>query len=123
MRTAYKLSGIVAALMVLQSVLGLMFPSQYRDDEWIRASWWGNDWVTLIVAVRAERVAEDVYALLHPRAPGHTRHDPLDDLLCQRPAVPIEQNSGVPGVMCATERLGEPRRERHVAHPSALRGR
>ena len=71
MRTAYKLSGIVAALMVLQSVLGLMFPSQYRDDEWIRASWWGNDWVTLIVAVRAERVAEDVYALLHPRAGPH----------------------------------------------------
>jgi hypothetical protein len=28
-----------------------MFPAQYRDVEWIRATWYGNDWVTLAVAV------------------------------------------------------------------------
>jgi hypothetical protein len=37
--------------MGMQSVLGLTFPRTYRDAEWIRATWWGNDWVTLIIAV------------------------------------------------------------------------
>jgi len=37
--------------MVVQSSLGLAFPAQYRDDEWIRATWHSNDWVTLTVAV------------------------------------------------------------------------
>jgi hypothetical protein len=37
--------------MVAQSVLGLTFPNQYRDVEWIRATWWGNDWVTLCIAL------------------------------------------------------------------------
>jgi hypothetical protein len=35
--------------MVVQSVLGLVFPGQYHDVEWIRATWFGNDWVTLVV--------------------------------------------------------------------------
>lgn len=38
-------------VMTTQSVLGLVFPGQYRDVEWIRAAWFGNDWVTLVVAV------------------------------------------------------------------------
>jgi hypothetical protein len=29
---------------------GLAFQAVYRDVEWIRATWFGNDWVTLIVA-------------------------------------------------------------------------
>jgi len=37
--------------MVGQAVLGLVFPEQYRDTEWIRATWFGNDWVTLVLGV------------------------------------------------------------------------
>ena len=48
-RWPYILSAVLAALMVVQSVLGLVFPGQYRDVEWIRATWFGNDWVTLVV--------------------------------------------------------------------------
>jgi hypothetical protein len=48
-RWPYILSAVLAALMVVQSVLGRTFPGQYRDVEWIRATWFGNDWVTLVV--------------------------------------------------------------------------
>jgi hypothetical protein len=41
----------LAALMTAQSLTGLMAPEQYRDVEWIKATWYGNDWLTLIVAV------------------------------------------------------------------------
>ena len=41
----------VCALMGVQAVLGLAFPERYRDVAWIRATWYGNDWVTLVVAV------------------------------------------------------------------------
>ena len=37
--------------MALQASTGLLFESQYRDVDWIRATWFGNDWVTLLVAV------------------------------------------------------------------------
>jgi hypothetical protein len=37
--------------MVAQSVLGRIFPGQYRDVVWIRLTWFGNDWVTLVVGV------------------------------------------------------------------------
>jgi hypothetical protein len=36
--------------MLVQAVLGLLFPAQYRDADWIRAAWWGSDWVTLVAA-------------------------------------------------------------------------
>jgi hypothetical protein len=36
--------------MLVQSILGLLFQEQYRDAEWIQAAWFGNDWVTLILA-------------------------------------------------------------------------
>jgi hypothetical protein len=49
MKVPYILSAALAALMVVQSVLGLVFPGEYRDVEWIRATWFGNDWVTLAV--------------------------------------------------------------------------
>jgi len=47
----YRISAALVALMVVQSVLGLLFQEQYRDVEWIKATWFGNDWVTLVVAV------------------------------------------------------------------------
>lgn len=46
-----RLTATLVGLMTLQAVLGLMFAAQYRDVEWIRATWYGNDWVTLAVAV------------------------------------------------------------------------
>lgn len=46
-----KLTFTLAALMATQSLTGLVAPAQYRDAEWIRATWYGNDWLTLIVAV------------------------------------------------------------------------
>ena len=51
MKAPYILTTTLAALMVLQSVLGLVFQDQYRDVDWIKAAWFGNDWVTLVVAV------------------------------------------------------------------------
>jgi hypothetical protein len=45
------------AVMTGQSVLGLTLPNQYRDSAWITATWFGNDWVTLVVAVPILSVA------------------------------------------------------------------
>jgi hypothetical protein len=50
-RPPYLLSAALAALMLVQSILGLLFPGQYQDAEWVKAAWFGNDWVTLVVAV------------------------------------------------------------------------
>jgi len=50
MRVARRLSMALLALMLAQALMGLVFPAAYRDDEWIRAAWFGNDWVTLVVA-------------------------------------------------------------------------
>ena len=38
MKVPYVLSAALAALMVAQSVLGRVFPGQYRDVDWIRAT-------------------------------------------------------------------------------------
>ena len=51
MRAAKTLTAFLAALMCVQSVLGLAFQGQYRDADWIKATWFGNDWVTLVGAV------------------------------------------------------------------------
>ena len=56
-------TAVLAAMMIVQSALGLLLPSLYRDVEWIAATWWGNDLVTLVLvtpvfvvsAVRAAR--------------------------------------------------------------------
>lgn len=37
--------------MASQSVLGLLFHDEYRDAEWIAATWFGNDLVTLTAGV------------------------------------------------------------------------
>ena len=52
-RTPYLLSAALAVLLVVQSILGLVFQDQYRDTAWIKAAWFGNDWVTLVVAAPA----------------------------------------------------------------------
>jgi hypothetical protein len=46
-----KLTPALAALMIVQSLTGVIAPEQYRDAEWIAATWYGNDWLTLTVAV------------------------------------------------------------------------
>ena len=51
MRAARLLTVGLLLVMLLQAALGLLFPAQYRDVDWIRATWFGNDWVTLVVAV------------------------------------------------------------------------
>jgi hypothetical protein len=51
MKAPYVLSAVLAALMMVQSVLGRVYPGQYRDAQWIRLTWLGNDWFTLAVAV------------------------------------------------------------------------
>lgn len=50
-RPALTLSSLLAALMTAQSALGLLFQTVYRDVAWIKATWLGNDWVTLVVGV------------------------------------------------------------------------
>lgn len=47
----YALSAVIAALMATQAVLGRLLEGQYRDVAWIRATWFGNDLVTLLLAV------------------------------------------------------------------------
>jgi hypothetical protein len=42
-------NGLIA-LMTLQALLGLAWPTAYRDADWIKATWFGNDWITLLVA-------------------------------------------------------------------------
>jgi len=49
-RTATGLSWAIAVGMVLQAAIGLVAPSVYRDVAWIKAAWYGNDIVTLLVA-------------------------------------------------------------------------
>ena len=46
-----RLTFTLAALMTLQSLTGLIAPEQYRDVEWIKATWLGNDRLTLVLAV------------------------------------------------------------------------
>jgi hypothetical protein len=46
-----KLTLTLAALMTAQSVLGVTLADRYRDVDWIKATWLGNDLLTLIVAL------------------------------------------------------------------------
>ena len=51
MRMARRLTVVLLLLMVLQASTGLLVSTAYRDVAWIKATWFGNDWVTLVVAV------------------------------------------------------------------------
>jgi hypothetical protein len=46
LKVSFALSAAVAVMMGIQSVAGLALQGQYRDVESIRATWFGNDWVT-----------------------------------------------------------------------------
>lgn len=48
---APTLTSLLALLMAVQAALGLLLTEQYRDIEWIKATWFGNDWITLLLAV------------------------------------------------------------------------
>jgi hypothetical protein len=50
-RLPRALGWATAALMVLASALGLLFPGVYRDPDWVMAAWFGNDLVTLAAVV------------------------------------------------------------------------
>jgi hypothetical protein len=45
------LTSLLLALMFAQALLGLLLPDQYKDAEWIKVTWYGNDWITLLCAV------------------------------------------------------------------------
>ena len=62
------LAMVVAGLMGIQATLGLVFRGQYRDVVWIRETWFGNDWVTLLVAVPALALASRIGARGSSRA-------------------------------------------------------
>lgn len=49
-RVARRLSLAVLSGMLIQALTGILFADVYRDVEWIKASWYGNDWVTLVAA-------------------------------------------------------------------------
>ena len=51
MKAAYRLTVVVAGLMLAQAALGLAFRQHYLDVDWIVTTWLGNDWVTLAVAL------------------------------------------------------------------------
>lgn len=48
---ARRISWLVVVLMVVQASVGIAAPSVYRDTGWVTAAWFGNDLVTLLVAV------------------------------------------------------------------------
>jgi len=51
MPTADRIASLLLVLMLVQSLLGLLLSDQYRDVEWIKVTWYGNDWITLVAAV------------------------------------------------------------------------
>lgn len=51
MRAPYNLSLMLLIFMIGQSVLGLVFPDQYRDLGYVRETWFGNDLITLVLGV------------------------------------------------------------------------
>jgi len=50
-KTPVLSSGLLAAVMFVQPLLGLIFREWYRDVDWIKTAWLGNDWITLTVAL------------------------------------------------------------------------
>jgi hypothetical protein len=50
---ARRVSIALAVLMVCQALLGRLMPEAYVDSAWIRATWIGNDSITLAVATPA----------------------------------------------------------------------
>jgi hypothetical protein len=46
-----RMALLLMGLMLVQSLAGLLLSDQYRDVDWIKATWFGNDWITLAAAV------------------------------------------------------------------------
>ena len=51
MKTASILSILIAILATIASIGGLTLNGLYRDNTFVRVTWLGNDWVTLVLAV------------------------------------------------------------------------
>jgi hypothetical protein len=51
MPPAERMALLLLVLMIVQPLLGLVLSDQYRDADWIKAAWYGNDWITLVGAV------------------------------------------------------------------------
>ena len=51
LKSAYILSGIIAILMVVASVGGLLLDNLYQDNPFVISTFYGNDLVTLFIAV------------------------------------------------------------------------
>jgi len=50
-KSAYILSALIAVLTIAASAGGLFLDGLYRDNTWAAAQWYGNDLVTLVIAV------------------------------------------------------------------------
>ena len=51
LKVPFRMAVTLAVVMAAQAGLGLIAPEQYRDSAWARATWFGNDWVTLALGV------------------------------------------------------------------------
>jgi hypothetical protein len=51
LKTAYLLSYVIVLLVIVASAGGLLFRSVYRDNDFVKLTWLGNDAVTLFLAV------------------------------------------------------------------------
>jgi hypothetical protein len=51
MRAPHALTSALVVVVLAQAGLGLLLPDVYRDVAWIRATWFGNDAVTLFLAL------------------------------------------------------------------------
>ena len=94
------MTAVLVLLMAVQATLGLAMPTLYRDAEWIKATWFGNDWITqtkfaadpadpnVIVAKVAlesylrlfHRLHGLEYTILRPANPYGERQDPRGPL-------------------------------------------
>ncbi len=51
LRNSQTISIIILVLMVIQSILGMLFPNLYRDNDFVTTTWKGNDIITLFLVV------------------------------------------------------------------------
>lgn len=51
LKSAYVLSSTIAILAAIAAAGGLFIDDLYRDNRYVTLGWFGNDWVTLVVAV------------------------------------------------------------------------
>ena len=103
-RTQRRLTTALLLVMATQASLGLLFPRAYRDVEWIRAAWFGNDVVTLVIAAP---LLFGALVLVERGSVGHADH--VHDRCCARIA-----GQYLPRVRCILE---APREQESRAAP------